>query len=107
MGAGPTALSRLEFVLRSRWLGGRLLRTGLRTASRGRTVVSVAPPGGPRTPGRRLRRGLFLPLPEPSGERLPSFPLRTPLPPSCGTWGSGSTSLKWAVKHPEWQVFSK
>lgn len=37
----------------------------------------------------------------------PLLPLRTPLLPSCGTWGSGSTSVKWAVKHPEWQVFSK
>lgn len=56
----PPHPERLEDALRSRWLGGRLLRRGLRAASQGRRVVSVAPPGGPRTPGRGLRRGLSL-----------------------------------------------
>lgn len=39
------------------WAGG-CCGGALRAASRGRTVASVAPPGGPRTPGPRLRRGL-------------------------------------------------
>lgn len=71
VGAGPTALSRLESALRSRGLGGGFCGGASgppRVAAQSRQWRHLVAPARPA----RVSAAGFLPLPEPSGGRLPS-----------------------------------